>query len=364
MSEEKNGRQCAPYLLITKRKLFFFSFFSLGLFRCYWTYKNWSAIRLAEKDERIYPFFRSWLFGFLWIFPLLEYIGKDCGGKKHFSFFYTVSSVGYWLLDIFFLSLVVFTARRVFSLDILPLFLMFLEMVVLNGVLSFLLFPAQQRINEATGFEGKKLVSEKTGVSAGEVVFSVGFIAGFILPALFFFNALYFGYYKKPVEEVKSTVPTVAESMQESREIIFALLYRYQRGYKDFCKEAGFELKKYPPVFQEEFKEELEYLNRRFEAQGSSMEKVLDDMQNVLGPVIQSAIQQEMSSLRKDLLEQSERRKEGLFLFFDVDTDELLIKEGQMPMMYVCRAWDELAAQFLSQENTVKKSFQKHVLAF
>lgn len=364
MSEEKNGRQCAPYLLITKKKLFFFSFFSLGLFRCYWVYKNWSAVRLAERDGRIHPFFRSWVFGFLWIFPLLEYIGKDCSGKKSFSLFYLIGNVGYWLLDTFFLGLVFFTVKGAFYLDILPLFLLFLEMVFFNGVLSFLLLPAQQRINEATGFEGKKLVSEKTGVSAGEVVFSVGVIAGFILPALFFFNALYFGYYKKPVEEVKSTVPTVAESMQESREIIFALLYRYQRGYKDFCKEAGFELKKYPPVFQEEFKEELEYLNRRFEAQGSSMEKVLDDMQNVLGPVIQSAIQQEMSSLRKDLLEQSERRKEGLFLFFDVDTDELLIKEGQMPMMYVCRAWDELAAQFLSQENTVKKSFQKHVLAF
>lgn len=102
------------YYGISIRRLVWFFILTLGLYRYYWFYKNWKAIKEAEKSD-ISPFWRSF-FGIFFCHALFKCISKSTqrySNKRLFSptslatwyiIWLTIGALfGLWFLIIFLL---------------------------------------------------------------------------------------------------------------------------------------------------------------------------------------------------------------------------------------------------------------------
>lgn len=154
------------YFAISQKRLFILSFFTLGLYKLYWFYKNWNAVKKAENSD-IYPSLRA-VFSIFFCHSLFEKIfnsAKSEGYPNRYSHSWLATT--YVVLAILGYLLIQIKSQNLyldFAILILPLI----------TVLPFL--PVQAAINfnhdQITGH-----ANLRKGFSWGEVVtIMVGFV--------------------------------------------------------------------------------------------------------------------------------------------------------------------------------------------
>jgi hypothetical protein len=207
-----------------------------------------------------------------------------------------------------------------------------------------------------------ELASQKKVSQAQKILLKIRLFGALALPILFCIGMFYFGQTAQPVENQPKKVLTVEESRQQSKDIIYYLLYRNLRGYENFCKEADFELTKYPVSFRRTFHEELAYLEKSFAKQGLSVEGVLDELEKQIAPFTGNFILEDMKLFKKVLIKQEVEVPKNKTL--STDSSNGLSKDDKISMRQVCSALDDFAETYFERNTELKSAFQKNILAF
>ncbi len=246
---QKNGTDIQPtvYFSISLTRLFFLSIFTFGIYDIYWAYKNWVCVKKYEKDNSIVPFFRSWVFGVLFIYPLFLRMKTSFSKANCINKFFTLYAVLYtvlYLIDIYITT----------HADPNNILMEYLSYVILF-VTTLLLLPIQKNINKYN----KTLDSESKPLTK----FLPGEIIVIALSWLILVIGIYAGY-------------TSEKNNLEQKQFV-TYIYINEKVYPEMCKKYGYELKRYQQVFRKLSAEKIK------EIKNIDIQKELQELDNAYG---------------------------------------------------------------------------------
>lgn len=286
------------YYSISIKRLVFLSFISFGIYQVYWMYKNWAAVRAGTKEE-IYPVFRSWFLGLLYIFQLCHRIKKSVTKFKPAGWFLSVAAIAYPLFTI--VSTIGWGVLKKITVPENELTIFCIEILLLS-IGTLLLIPLQKAINDNNRHLDKKQ-KPNTAFTLGEVIILAVSIA-----------LIVFHSFTPTVADQKSVNPVQSLS-EEKQDAYFNLMntsYQHTNGYQVVCQRYGVTLEKYPAAFQNAYREELEPLNDILASQGLSQK----DIPSVLGEptlrMMHSSLKSQLEEFRKHMILSDVAEKTGM----------------------------------------------------
>ena len=266
---KKNGTEPEPvvYFSVSPIRLFFLSIITLGIYDIYWIYKNWQAVRKYEKDYEITPFFRSWLFGVFFIYPLFSRMKKSFQKTISVNKTFSVCALLYTLF--YFISL--FPSKEIDEISWLD----YLRYILLP-LSALLLLPIQGAINR----HNQKLNPNNkpsSKLSLGEILVIVFSLA---LSSLSF----YAGY-------------TESDNDLKQKEFI-TYVYINENIYPQICKKHGYELKRYQNIFRKAAAERIKKIK--------NIEKELQQIDQLYGEETFRRFEKNMSEANKNGVSQNQ----------------------------------------------------------
>lgn len=206
------------YFSVSAMRIIVLSFLTLGLYQIYWMYKNWKIIADEDKSKKISPFWRSWVFGFIYSFPLITKISTSLNYQDSRLTF------AYWL------SFVIWNFSS-FITPVWPAFIIgwFLSTFVL-AFIQILVNKNNHQINPQNHPANTFLL--------GEFALVVMFIIFFSIVTIF------------------DVISNKQQEPQNNKEIA---LNAYQNliSYPLVCQKFGYEMKKYPQVFKKLYSKKM-----------------------------------------------------------------------------------------------------------
>ena len=255
------------YFNISPLRLWLSSFFTLGLYDIYWSYRNWSAYKKATKDD-VEPLLMA-LFNFLTIFSLQNKIQRLLPERKKINYVCAI------LYSVLFISGVV---AYTLSFALISLLLM-----ITYAVLPTLLIPIQKSINSISGKTSKEYTKWEVALL---VVGVCCFLSSLLSPL--------------PLEERLSSFN---DKQQADIGETIGFVYRHEQGYKKVCAAEGYELKKYPKDFMNLFGKNIEELKSALHSRGITLEEIMSQaMPEELKNKILLSVYDELKSLRKAVI--------------------------------------------------------------
>lgn len=139
----KNANPDAPvmYFSVSVARLISLSVLSFGIYTIYWLFKNWKAVHTATKEDFV-PFFRSWMFGIFFIYPLYTRIKKAAEKVQPVGRFLRVSCILFILIWVIAYVLNFNSVEQRFSSHALYL----CAWILLAFIMALILIPAQKAI--------------------------------------------------------------------------------------------------------------------------------------------------------------------------------------------------------------------------
>ena len=226
------------YFNISPLRLWLSSFFTLGLYDIYWSYRNWSAYKKTTKDD-VEPLLMA-IFNCLTVYSLQDKVQRLLPERKRLN---DICAILYTLL--FFSAVVAY----VLSFGLISLLLM-----ITYALLPALLIPIQKSINSLAGKTTKDY-------QKGEILLLVVGVYCFLSSLL------------TPIP-LADRLSGFSEVQQQQIGETIGFLYRHEQGYAKICAAEGYEMKKYPKDFAQMFGKEITEFERALHAKGITLEEI------------------------------------------------------------------------------------------
>lgn len=318
------------------RRLALCAVFSCGLFEFYWMYKNWKAVRRDTRDEEIQPLLRGWLLGFFFIWPLLSVIRRNLGHSKTEGrkFAYYAAGYGCSLLIQLFCGLLLYGAF--FSHFAQALCWCIYMAAWIGGIV--LLAAIQKRINFHNQKSNRKL--SMPGWQKTEIGIT---LAGLILNL------------------VVLAVRLPEEGRNPELELALGSTYRMTEGYVSFCRKQGYEMTRFPLVYTQYFRPELEIISEALKPYRLTIRQAW----NVFGvraeKTTEDSIMNEFTALKPVIIEQiiKQHKARNSIYFDEKAAREFLEKEITLPVL--CSETDKNARLILDSNERYKNAFREIV---
>ncbi len=306
------------YFNISPLRLWLSSFFTLGLYDVYWSYRNWSAYKKATKDD-VEPLLMA-IFNCLTIFSLQNKIQRLLPERKRLN---DVCAILYTLLFIF---AVVSYALSFVLISIL--------LLAAYAILPALLIPIQKSINSLAG------KTTKTYTKWEVALLTVG--------VCWFLSCLFA---PLPLGE---RLAGFDESQQQKIGETVGFLYRHEQGYAKICAAEGYTMQKYPKDFAQMFGQNIADFKSALRARGITLEEIESAaMPEKLKTKILLSVYDELKALRKVVILNVAADMQKL------PPEEVVWKaewEEAVPLAEICNVFD-LGGIDLLQNSSIKDFF-------
>lgn len=217
VAENANPDAPVTYFSVSVARLVFLSVLSFGIYTVYWLYKNWKAVHTATKEDFI-PFFRSWLFGIFFIYPLYTRIKKAVQKVQPVGSFFRISCI---------LLIIVWVVDIVLQMKIVQSFfsegILLCTWVLLSLAGALLLIPAQKAIYAVNkSIDAKHTPS--TSFARGEIII--------IVIGLFLWISSISGLFieNKPMDEIQNSAVRTLNFPQNGEAVSAAIDLSGQKG--------------------------------------------------------------------------------------------------------------------------------------
>lgn len=336
-NQDVNYSKPVIFYLLPVRRLVAASVLSGGLFELYWLYKNWKAVREDAKDNEIRPAVYGWLLGPFFVWPLFKIIRINLKRSKTEGKRFVPPAVGYTAC--FWLQIACAAAASVFVLPAAGTFVVWgIYLGAWAAGLTFL-SSIQKRINFHDRKSNHKLELparwQKTEIAV--------VIVGLLLNCGLFFIRL------------------PAEQNDENLGLALGSTYRMMEGYAGFCRKQGYEMTRFPQVYAEYFRPELETINAKLKPYGLTMEQAWEFFRVRLNNVMDDSIMSEFMTLKPAIIELivKQYKAEKIDNFDENVAREYLEKEITLPVL--CSETDNNARVIIDNNETYKKFFRETV---
>ncbi len=132
-------------------------------------------------------------------------------------------------------------------------------------------------------------------------------------------------------------------------------------GYAGFCRKQGYEMTRFPQVYAEYFRPELETINAKLKPYGLTMEQAWEFFRVRLNNVMDDSIMSEFMTLKPAIIELivKQYKAEKIDNFDENVAREYLEKEITLPVL--CSETDNNARVIIDNNETYKKFFRETV---
>ena len=132
-------------------------------------------------------------------------------------------------------------------------------------------------------------------------------------------------------------------------------------GYTGFCRKQGYEMTRFPQVYAEYFRPELETINAKLKPYGLTMEQAWEFFRVRLNNVMDDSIMSEFMTLKPAIIELivKQYKAEKIDNFDENVAREYLEKEITLPVL--CSETDNNARVIIDNNETYKKFFRETV---
>ena len=334
-NQNVNYSKTVTFYFLPVRRLAICAVFSCGLFEFYWMYKNWKAVRRDTCDEEIRPLLRS-LFGFFFIWPLLSVIRRNLGRSKTEGrkFAYYAAGYGCSLLIQLFCGLMLYGAF--FSHFAQVLFWCTYMATWICGIV--LLAAIQKRINFHNQKSNRKL--NMPGWQKAEIGIT---LAGLILNL------------------VVLAVRIPEEGRNPELELALGSTYQMTEGYVSFCRKQGYEMTRFPQVYAQYFRPELEIIGEALKPYRLTIRQAWNVFNIRAEKTAEDRIMNEFTALKPVIIEQiiKQYKKQDSIYFDEKTAREFLEKEITLPVL--CSETDKNARLILDSNERYKNAFREIV---
>ena len=134
------------------------------------------------------------------------------------------------------------------------------------------------------------------------------------------------------------------------------VIYRHTYGYKEFCLQAGHELKKYPEYFSAAVRDKIEIIEKKAQANGYTLEDIYQHIKNQEQDTMQKSISDEMENFRKNMIILLASQH------FTVEPEKIQWSDKMkevLGMREACAMFDELSDQFVFSKTKGYKIISK-----
>lgn len=255
------------YFSISRRRLFFASILTLGIYDLYWAYKNWQAVRTYNKEYEITPVFRSWFFGMFFIYPLFLRMKKSFAQTVPAGFTFKFCALAYLLLVITdIISSKIYTQTDNDLIWIISIAASFLSVLCLLPIQQAV-NKHNQKLNPQNVPLKKFLPGEKITILVSVLLVSLSFFAG----------------YKNGKET----------------EFLFTM-YIHEQAYPDICRKYGYEMRQYPETFRRMFSVEHAEIEQEMKNRGISPAQYWDQIPVMYRKTISAHLEQTMIEISRE----------------------------------------------------------------
>ena len=337
-NQDVNYSRPIIFFPIMARRFFIYNILSGGLYQFYWMFQNWKAIKKDVKDTQIHPFWQSWIMGIFFIYPLINII-LICL-KKNKTSGKNLPKIAYSYIVCLFGMIALFWCLSLFKLPILAYYICSFLYFSFNLIGSLLLAMVQKRINFYNRKKNPKLIMNKGYQNGGIVVISIGFV---ILSALL-------TYYFIPQKDNKKLTEAVTS------------VYQMSEGYSRFCQKQGYEMKKFPQIYKDYFRAEINAIRSYLNAEEISLEDAYDKLPTETLNRIDEMILKDMNELKPMIIEMIISRKYHTLAQEDFDIqDARTFLEKELTFPVICSEMDLNAYSIINKNKRYKEYFRKTV---
>ena len=293
------------YFSVSCLRLFVFTVLSLNLYPVYLEYKNWQAIKKEGNQPKIMPFFRSWLFGILFIIPLFLRMRKSFKNKLKNLFVFDISSTLY--LAVMIASVVIhYLMIKEFDFGLFKIFML------LQLAKTLLLLPVQYTINKYDRTINPEHRPHKS--------FFIGEIITLLLAMVLF------GYSYTVTN--KFAIRDFYRNFDRPTRNIIINKYIFEQGYPEICDEYGYEMKNYQPTFRQIYKTELKILDKLLKEKNISYEQALEIGGKHFARILNRQLKKDLLTLSQEMFANTKSTKNQnmyrLCSFMDMSSDVVI----------------------------------------
>ena len=274
------------YFSVSCLRLLVFSFLSLNIYPVYLEYKNWQAIKKDGNEPKIMPFFRSWLFGILFIIPLFLRMRKSFKNKLKNLVVFDLSSTLY--LTVMIASIIIhYLMIKEFDFGLFKIFML------LQLAKTLLLLPIQYTINKYDRTINPEHHPHKS------------FLIGEIITLLM--AMVLFGYSYTVTS--RFAIRNFYRNFDRPTRNIIINKYIFEQGYPEICNEYGFEMKNYQSTFRQIYQTELKILNNQLKAKNMSYEEALEVGGKHFTRILKRQLKKDLQTLSQEMFSNSQSTK-------------------------------------------------------
>lgn len=266
------------YFSISCLRLLVFTVLSLNLYPVYLEYKNWQAVKKDGNQPKIMPFFRSWLFGILFIIPLFLRMRKSFKNKLNNLLVFDISSTIYLITM---LAAIVIHYLMIKEFD----FALFKIFMLMQLAKIFLLLPIQYTINKYDRTINPEHRPHKS--------FFVGEIITLLLAMTLF------GYSYTVTS--KFAIRNFYRNFDRPTRNIIINKYIFEQGYPKICSEFGYKMKNYQPTFRQIYQTELKILDNKLKEKNINYDQALKIGGKHFAKIIHRQLRKELFTLSQEM---------------------------------------------------------------
>lgn len=267
------------YFSVSCLRLFVFTVLSLNLYPVYLEYKNWQAVKKDGNQPKIMPFFRSWLFGILFIIPLFLRMRKSFKNKLKNLVVFDLSSTLY--LTVMIASVVIhYLMIKEFDFGLFKIFML------LQLAKTLLLLPVQYTINRYDQTINPEHRPHKS-FFIGEIIT--------LLMAMILFGYSY-------TVTSRFAIRNFYRNFDRPTRNIIINKYIFEQGYPEICDEYGFEMKNYQSTFRKIYQTELKILDNLLKAKNMSYEQALEVGGKHFTRILKRQLKKDLQTLSQEML--------------------------------------------------------------
>ena len=280
--QEATADQSAPrpvcYFSVSCLRMVAFSVFSFNIYPIYLSYKNWQAVRNANGEKHIVPFFRGLVFSPIYVFPLFWRMHKSFAESLKKTLLFDVFAILY--------IAVMIGAVIVHQLMITQMnFRLFNLFMLLQIIKPVMLIPLQHAIN----LHNRSVYPEsrpQKKLLAGEFVV--------ILLAITMAGMIWY-------RTGRMSIRRFYRNFDWPTRNIIINTYVFGEGYEKICADYGYEMKDYRKAFERIYQKELADLTHTLQEKNMTLE----DAWNLAGPrfkhILSRRLEKDMTDLSREM---------------------------------------------------------------
>ncbi len=274
------------YFSVSCLRLLAFTILSLNLYPIYLEYKNWQAVKKYGNQPKIMPFFRSWIFGILFIIPLFWQMRKSFKHKLSNLLAFDISSILY-LVTMFAAIIIHYLMIREFDFGLFKIFML------LQLAKTFLLLPIQYTINKYD----KKINPEHQPHKS--------FLTGEVITLLMAITLFGYSY----TITSKFAIRNFYRNFDRPTRNIIINKYIFEYGYPEICKEYGYEMKNYQSSFKQIYKTELKILDNKLKEKNMTFNQALEIGGKHFSLIINRQLRKDLLALSQEMFADTKSTK-------------------------------------------------------